>query len=258
MGAVEVTVALTHDIEAGEWARRHAVGEVPDRAPYGMDRLCRHGVIPRFRAPMRSPAARWAAARVRNRALGLELGAAGRYAGNAVLCMDERTGLPAAMTPGGPPVLTRIVWLTTGDGMPRWYRTLARTALPRAAGVWTNVSSMVPILAREWGLRDVHLVPLGIDADFFAEQAWDTAAGLVVSAGEDRMRDHELLVAAVAAARRRVPHRAPRTGHHPPRRGGPDAGHRARGADERAYARALRARHRGSAGVAPRRRWDPG
>ena len=121
--------------------------------------------------------------------------------------MDERTGLPAALVPGGPPVLTGIAWVHRAADLSCGYRSLVRAALPRAAGVWTNVAAMAPELRREWRLPAgrVHVLPLGIDTDFFPAQPWPDRPSLVVSAGEDRMRDHALLVEAVARTRDEVP-----------------------------------------------------
>lgn len=208
-----VEVDLAGELDVADWARRNAAGEVPDGSPYGLHRLAAHGVQPVFRAP---PGAltRWAARKVRNRTDGTEVVPAvvGALRGTArdraaVLCMDERTGLPAALLPGGPPVFSGIAWVTPPALIGPLHRRTLSLALPRMAATWTNVTSMVPVLVEDWGLAadTVHVVPLGIDAEFFPAQPWPEQPGLVVSAGEDRMRDHDTLVAAVALAHAQEP-----------------------------------------------------
>ncbi|MET0928135.1 MAG: glycosyltransferase family 4 protein [Aeromicrobium sp.] len=133
-----------------------------------------------------------------------------RRESDVVLAYDERTGVPAALCAPHSvfaPVVTGVGWLTTRAEADPVQRRLAARALPRAAAVWTQCSAMVPILAREWAVAPerLHYVPLGIDTDFFAEQPWDLAGSTVSSAGEDRYRDHDLLVEAVRRVREDVP-----------------------------------------------------
>lgn len=127
---------------------------------------------------------------------------------DVTLAYDERTGVPAALRGhrrSVAPVVTGVGWLTTREAAAPLQRRLVERALPRAASVWTQCSAMVPILAREWGLRDVGYVPVGIDTDFYAQQPWELAGQLVVSAGEDRFRDHDLLIEAVHRVRQQLP-----------------------------------------------------
>jgi glycosyltransferase involved in cell wall biosynthesis len=130
-----------------------------------------------------------------------------RAKSDVILSYDERTGVPAARRArsGAVPVVTGVGWLTTREAAPPLQRRLVERALPRAEAVWTQCSAMVPILRSEWGLREVDFVALGIDTDFFAQQPWDLAGPMVASAGEDRFRDHALLVEAVRSVRRQVP-----------------------------------------------------
>src|SRR5947209_19136254 len=111
---------VSHELHPDEWARRHAAGEVPDHWPYGLHRLADHGVP----VIMRKPAGGRVAGRIgraaRNRGGGLEwldaLRGAPREA-EAVLCWDERTGVPALLRErlvGHRPVSTGVVWLTDG------------------------------------------------------------------------------------------------------------------------------------------------
>ena len=127
---------------------------------------------------------------------------------DVTLAYDERTGVPAALRGhrgSVAPVVTGVGWLTTRDAASPVQRRLVQRALPRAASVWTQCSAMIPILSREWDLPRVEFVPVGIDTDFYAEHPWDLAGPLVVSAGEDRFRDHALLIGAVHRVRRQLP-----------------------------------------------------
>ena len=210
---IRVRVEFAEELDAAQWAQRHADDLVPDQAPYGLDKLSLHGVHPAFREPVHSAAARWFAGKVRDRFDGMELVAAlagslrRQWRSDAVLCMDERTGLPAALVPVSPPVVSGIAWIHRPEELRPGYRALVRRSLPRLDGIWTNVGPMVPLLQRQWGLSAdrVHLLPLGIDSEFYPQQPWPEQTGLVVSAGEDRMRDHELLVEAVRRVRETVP-----------------------------------------------------
>ncbi|WP_246600168.1 glycosyltransferase family 4 protein [Skermania piniformis] len=62
---------------------------------------------------------------------------------------------------------------------------------------------MLPIIGREWsvGTSRLHYIPLGIDAEFYTEQDEPDEPGVIVSAGEDRYRDHDLLIEAVRRVR---------------------------------------------------------
>lgn len=229
--ALSVRVDFPVDLDVLDWSRRHASDDVPDSSPYGLHRLAAHGVQPVFRSRLTQPALKWANGKVRNRAGGLELVSALAARADsrlrdvdAVLSMDERTGIAAALVPGGPPVLSGIAWIDQPQDLTGAYRRVVSRALPRTAGVFTNVEALVPRLVAQWGLAEarVHHVPLGIDAEFFPAQPWPHDRGLVVSAGEDRMRDHTVLVEAVRIARTRVPEAHLEIATSQPLAGGPD------------------------------------
>ncbi|MGX9296187.1 glycosyltransferase family 4 protein [Tsukamurella paurometabola] len=131
---------------------------------------------------------------------------AGAHGADAILAYDERTGVPALLT-GRTPVAAGIGWLTTRANSRRVHRELAARALPRAGAVWAQCSAVLPVLQREWGLAAsrMQFIPLGIDTDFYVEQAGSGTPGLVVSAGEDRFRDHATLIRAMAQVRARRP-----------------------------------------------------
>ena len=113
-GPTRVYVHLPAGLDPAEWRRRHERDEVPDASPYGLDRMRRYGVAVRLRAPLNQAAVQRVAGSVRHRTGGLEIVEAvadlrhGRGA-DAVLCYDERTGVPAALL-GGAPVVTGIGW----------------------------------------------------------------------------------------------------------------------------------------------------
>jgi glycosyltransferase involved in cell wall biosynthesis len=214
---MRVFVPLPHGTVAADWARRSERGEVPDQSPYGLHHLRDHGLDVTFGDHSATGPLGRVARSLRYRTSGLEpvealqdLRRMSRRESDVVLAYDERTGVPAALCAPQSrfaPVVTGIGWLTTREAADPWQRRLASRALPRAAAVWTQCSAMVPVLAREWDVpaHRVHYVPLGIDTDFYPEQPWHLATPTVASAGEDRYRDHDLLVEAVRRARADVP-----------------------------------------------------
>lgn len=212
---MRVTVPLAGGLTASDWARRHAEGEVPDRSPYGLHRLEDHGIHVAFASAHAAGGVRGriedrVARSVRHRTDGYEfvermLGV-GAHGADAILSYDERTGVPALLT-GRTPVAAGIGWLTTRANSGCVHRELAARALPRAGAVWAQCSAVLPVLQREWGLAAsrMQFIPLGIDTDFYVQQPGPGTPGLVVSAGEDRFRDHATLIRALATVRARRP-----------------------------------------------------
>jgi glycosyltransferase involved in cell wall biosynthesis len=187
---------LSHGLHPAQWSGRHANGEVPDHWPYGLDRLAHHGVRPTMRVPRRGRVAQRLGRAARNRLGGYEwVDALRRNRADVVVCWDEYSGVPAILRERRTPVVTGVVWLADDEVDPRtaWF---ARRALPRAAGVWASSGAMLPKLRADWGVRRPEHIPLGIDADFFVPRP-RTGENLVVSAGNDRHRDHDLLIRAV-------------------------------------------------------------
>jgi glycosyltransferase involved in cell wall biosynthesis len=199
---VRAYLELSHELDAAEWANRHTAGEVPDHWPYGLDRLAGYGVHPVMRVPRRGRVAERIGRAAKHRLGGYEwVDALGRNSCDAVLCWDEYTGVPAVLRERlttKKPVVTGVVWLT--DEVDARTAVFARRALPKAALVWASCGAMIPRLRQDWGARTAQHVPLGIDVDFF-QPGPGMRPGLVVSAGNDRHRDHDLLVRAV----RKVP-----------------------------------------------------
>jgi len=210
---MRVVVPLAGGLSPADWAARHRAGEVPDRSPYGLHQLADHGFDVRF-APSsiedRSRTVQRVARSVRHRTDGYEfIGAPDTADADGVLAYDERTGVPALLR-GGAPVAAGIGWLTTRAAAGRVHGALAARALPRAAAVWAQCSAVLPVIGNEWNIAPerLHFVPLGIDTDFYTEQPLPAADHTVMSAGEDRFRDHATLVGAVEQVRRTVPETA--------------------------------------------------
>jgi glycosyltransferase involved in cell wall biosynthesis len=211
---VLVYAELPEELDVPEWTVRHARGEVPDATPYGLHRLVAPGVSVGYRTPLRHRGLAVLGGKARGRLAGTELVAGVlavrdpvRRGADVVLCMDERTGLPAALTPGGPPVVSGIAWLERPASVGRAHAAIARRALRRAAGLFTQSPGLAPCLAQAWDVSPdrVHEIRLGIDADFYAQAPWPEdspgGGGVVASVGDDRMRDHGTLVAAITRLR---------------------------------------------------------
>ena len=209
-------VPLPHGLSATVWRRRYANGEVPDASPYGLHKLGAHDVNVTFGETEFGRVSERVARSVRHWASGMEMleglvesRARERRNTDVVLAYDERTGIPASLlrTRWHAPVLHGVMWLTSRAAAPRILAASAGRALPRAAAMWVLYPSMLPLVGQEWGIPDsrLHLVPFGIDTDFYSVQPEPDAADVIASAGEDRDRDHPLLVSAVSSLRTRHP-----------------------------------------------------
>ncbi len=199
-------------LDVAGWERRHAAGEVPDRWPYGLDRLAAHGVAVR---PAPVPPAAPRLGRVLRAAGGYEWWESRSVRGSGPgldFCWDERVGVPvlcwARTLPRHrrPEVVAGVIWLTDRR-LSALDRTVALPALRSARLVWTSSSAQVPVLRDGFGIPERRLahVPFGIDTDFFRSGPVPPTPGLVAGAGNDRHRDHPALVAAMAQVREKVP-----------------------------------------------------
>jgi glycosyltransferase involved in cell wall biosynthesis len=207
-------VELNRTLNLQEWAARHAAGLVPDRWPYGFDRLAAHGFELHARHVPASAPWRIAASAVRRAAGGLDLvnafGDRVRRRCRLAVCWDERTGVPSALRsalPGEPPTAMGALWLTEpGGDLPAAARRLAARALERCVAVWGNSATQLDILAAEWRVprRRLHLVHMGIDVDFWHPEG-EPEPALVASGGNDRHRDYRTLVEAMEQLRGRSP-----------------------------------------------------
>ncbi len=207
---MHVHVELPEELDVEEYRLRNARGEIPDHTPYGLHHIGDDGDVVTFRRPAHGAIA-YASRKVRNRldmyeAVTAVTGARQRRGADALLCIDERTGVPALFTSPRRPVVTGIGWLERPEMLPPTQRRATTAALRRAAGLFTQSPGLVPILKEHWDLDPdrVHGVTLGIDPDFYPEQPWegrDSGGVTVTSVGDDRNRDHATLVGAVERVR---------------------------------------------------------
>lgn len=220
--APQVLVELSPTLDLEEWARRHACGEVPDRVPYGLHRIGDYGlsVLPRIR-PQSGPV-------VRGFRIGGKLTGGGRWletmlgqpspsAADVRLFWDERCAVPGLLMNGTRhrPVVTGVIWATEPNpGRSALLQRATRAALLRADALFVNSYAQVPVLCEEWGVASsrVHFVPFGIDTDFWNPDAPACdelprlgSAPFVLSVGNDRHRDHQLLLAAMQEVHAKLP-----------------------------------------------------
>ncbi|MDL5159896.1 glycosyltransferase family 4 protein [Actinomycetospora termitidis] len=210
---MRIRVELPEQSDVDAHTAANARGEVPDRTPYGLHHLGEADDVElEFRRPLTGRTA-WLARKVRNRLDGYEpvaelAGAVGRRRADVVFTMDERTGFPAALLPGGPPVVSGLVWVQGPERYPRAARPVVGKALDRLAGIVTLNPGLYDDLVHGWGLdpAKVHPCRFGIDTEFFGVRPWSEATPLVAGVGDDEDRDHPLLVEAVSrlAGRREV------------------------------------------------------
>jgi glycosyltransferase involved in cell wall biosynthesis len=211
---LRVHLEYAHTLDPVLWRELHTAGSVPDRFPYGLDWLDGCGFELHTRRPANGVASFLDG--VGRRATGgyefvEAMRSRVRRSCDAALCWDERTGVPAALRsrlPGEPPALFGVIWLTEPDAPGgRRARTIGREALRKAAGVWAMSPAQLVVLRRDWGVdsRRLHLLHMGIDVDFWHAAGTPSEPELVVGAGNDRHRDHRLLVEAIARLRRRRP-----------------------------------------------------
>ncbi len=207
---MHVHVELPEELDVEEYRLRNARGEIPDHTPYGLHHIGDDGDVVTFRRPAHGAVA-YAARKIRNRLDTYEFvttvtGSHQRHGADALLCIDERTGVPALFSSPRRPVVTGIGWLERPDVLRPTHRRAATVALRRAAGLFTQSPGLVPILREHWDVdpERVHGVTLGIDTEFYPEQPWegrDPGGVTVTSVGDDRNRDHATLVGAVERVR---------------------------------------------------------
>ena len=209
-------IPLPSGLSATTWRRRYVAGEVPDESPYGLHKLADFGVDVTFGETDFGRVVERAARSVRYRTDGMEMleglsewRARALRNTDVVFTYDERIGIPASLlrTRKHAPVMLGVGWLTRRSESPAILAALAGRALQRAAGVWVQSSAMLPVLRQEWAVHPsrLHYVPCGIDANFYEVQPEPNVANVIAGAGEDRHRDHQLLIAAVSSLRSRFP-----------------------------------------------------
>jgi glycosyltransferase involved in cell wall biosynthesis len=212
-----VHVAIDTGTDPAEHGRAHRAGTAAEPLPYGLAHLRDHGFEVTFLPRRRAGLATRVAAEAGRRATldlnpwSLAEGARARRRADVVLAWEERVGLPvaAARRLGEPPCVTGVIWLTDRRAAaPRAWQRAVRTALRQCAAVFVLSSAQVAPLVEEWGVAPgrVHRIAFGVPVDFWGKGGpVASQPGLVVSAGNDWDRDHELTVRAVNEVRRRLP-----------------------------------------------------
>jgi glycosyltransferase involved in cell wall biosynthesis len=208
-------VSLAPGLSAEDWRIRHSNNEVPDATPYGLHKLETHGVVPVFADRSFSRATRFlskVATRTTQGVRMVEALADVRYRSaipfDVALCYDEWNGIPAYIVQSRhTPVIMGVHFLAERARTPKVFGAAARLTLPHAAAIFTHTRTMAGILTSEWGVPSdrITVVPFGIDADFYAVQPQPEVPGVVVSAGEDVLRDHDLLINAMAKLNEKDP-----------------------------------------------------
>jgi hypothetical protein len=212
-------VEYAHSLDPEDWSRRHREGSVPDRLPYGLDHLAELGFELVVRPAPHSPLLQNVNRVVHKLGGGFDLGEAlssrsARRACDLSVCWDERSGVPAALRsrlPGEPPVAMGVIWITEPDTrLSASSRAIAKSALQRAEAVWVNGPEQLDLMEKDWGVSPgrLHLVDMAIDTDFWHVSRSAPVEGLVVGGGNDRHRDHALLVEAVKRVTERHPQAA--------------------------------------------------
>ena len=180
--------------DLGDWARRHARGEVPSHWPYGLDRL------DRLALEVRAVALPGGGARgLVSRAVAA---APGRAARDRVgLTWDENSATSMVRHMPRRRMVSGVIWATdTADPDPRLV-----DGLRRLDAAWVLSTGQLEPLADLLGPGvAVHHVRFGIDTDFFHPQPYPSQP-CVLSIGNDRDRDVESLYAALAVVLRARP-----------------------------------------------------
>jgi glycosyltransferase involved in cell wall biosynthesis len=147
------------------------------------------------------------------------------------LCWDERTGIPAVLAQSPmrshQPVVSGVIWITEDDaGLSPVARWTAGRAVRRTDAIFVHSSGQVWPLREQWGVSPARIYPIhfGIDTDFWDPlrpadakgpgdgrsagpllSPPDQAIARVVSVGNDRHRDHGLIVSALRDVRSKLP-----------------------------------------------------
>ena len=231
-----VLVEVSPSLDTQKWSRLHGMGLVPDRVPYGLDRLANDGFTVVVRTPPRARPIEFFG-RVGGRLTGGArwpeslLGRPSPSAADVRLCWDERMGIPAVLTQPSArhrrPVVSGAIWITESDvNLSAFARWMIRSALQRVDAVFVLSSGQVSPLREVWDVNTarIHLVPFGIDTDFWKpssrigtdlyrpRSSGSSIAALeqpgnlaIASVGNDRHRDHRLLLAAFREVHSRLP-----------------------------------------------------
>ncbi len=185
---VSLRLMFGGSLDYQDWEARHQAGQVPDRWPYGLDRLAEHGFRLSAAAPYQ-PGPRGRQIARAARALGhlewLETRQKLRAAQDvdAVVCWDERVrraGHHGRPTPGGDRRHRDEPTVRSPSGVP----SPPRFAGPTGSGCFPR-DSYPRFVISVWPQDRLRLLPFGIDADFFTPD--DTPIG-AWSGGQRRQR----------------------------------------------------------------------
>ena len=191
------SLAFAHPLDAAEWRQRHLAGEVPGGLPYGLDLMERYGVTPVITPPLNA-IPRLLTAGLRKLGSSLDWGAVlNPMSGDVVVCWDERVGVPRALSPATrAPVVSGVIWADEQAN------SLTVAGLRRCAAVWGTSSAHLPVL-RNLGVRRAEHLLFGVDADFWTPGT-ASERPTVVTVGNDRDRDYQTAIRAVAQLAGRV------------------------------------------------------
>ncbi|GGD00068.1 hypothetical protein GCM10011512_28660 [Tersicoccus solisilvae] len=195
-------VVFPPQLDPTAWQRRHAVGEVPSRWPYGLDglRAWASRTTPRTLPPSGSLRAR--AGRLLPRVT-----AAPRPGTRDIgMCWDENVAVAMTRLARRPEMFCGVIWVTDRHGPPDGAARATLHALRAMTGVWVISRAQVEPLRELVGPDGprVSFVRFGVDGRFFGLQPYPDRP-VVVSLGNDRHRDVETTLAALRLVKQRRP-----------------------------------------------------
>jgi glycosyltransferase involved in cell wall biosynthesis len=201
-----------HTLNPDEYRRRAEQGQAPSLTPYGLECLADEGWRVTLRQATNSRVIEFLDGVTRRASGGFEFAHAlrgpERRRADVVASWDERSGIAGSLRSRlwhEPPVALGVIWLTEPDApLGRRGRQIARAGLRRARAVWAMSPPQVTALGDGWGVTKsrLHLLHKGIDDAFWNSNGAEPEPDLVVSAGNDRHRDHETLIEAMRQVQR--------------------------------------------------------
>jgi glycosyltransferase involved in cell wall biosynthesis len=194
------TVVFPEGRGSTSWERRHADGAVPDRWPYGLDKLHSHlGHVVSREASALAP--------MRLLRFLLQKRAEPANARSMTVTWEEDVALRAVYQFPSDAAISGVIWATDAT-TPRdlLKKALTRAVLRRMNLVWVLSPSQVPQVRRWLGSGGpiVRYLRFGVDEEFFPFSPLP-AEPLIVSAGGDRDRDPATLFRALEIVRARRP-----------------------------------------------------
>ncbi|PZQ87796.1 MAG: hypothetical protein DI534_13540 [Leifsonia xyli] len=186
-----IALGFGTELDAPDWERRHALGEVPSRLPYGLDGLTAVGELQLERLRQAT-----AAEKLRAR-LGIPAPATPDDA--VGVTWDENASARSVLTTRHAARVGGVIWLTDLAARGSEAVPSIRRLLRRMDALWVLSRAQHDPLIELVGADGptVHTIRFGIDHRFFAAQPYPERP-LVMSAGRDRDRDTATLFAALA------------------------------------------------------------